>query len=84
MAFTEIDLATIKPTDPRERYPLPPQYGPLIYYEREHRCASRGCGSPTHYKVRGIPYCSIHALRKLNEMVCELTGEGPDNANSDS
>lgn len=78
MAFTEIDLATIKPTDPRERYPIPPQHGPLRWYDTSYRCASRGCGSPTRYKLNGVPYCSVHVIRKMNDMICELTGEEYD------
>ena len=54
-------------------YPPPEQFGPLRYFEKTLRCASRGCSSPTHYKVSGIPYCPIpHALNKLNEMLLEL------------
>ena len=46
------------------------QTGPLRYYDIGMRCLSKRCGSPTHYKFRGVPYCSVHALRKMNE---ELT-----------
>ena len=49
------------------------QKGPLRYYDNGNmRCLSRRCGSPTHYKLRGVPYCTVHALRKMNE---ELTDE---------
>jgi hypothetical protein len=55
------------------RYPVPPQKGPLRYYDNGNmRCLSSRCGSPTHYKFRGVPYCTTHALRKMNE---ELTNE---------
>jgi hypothetical protein len=64
MAFTEVD-----PTAIIKKYAVPPQYGPLRQFDREMRCASRGCGSPTHFKVSGIPRCSIHALRELNDML---------------
>jgi len=49
------------------------QKGPLRYYDNGNmRCLSSRCGSPTHYKFRGVPYCTVHALRKMNE---ELTDE---------
>jgi len=57
----------------KRKYPIPEQYGPLRRFDRELRCASRGCGSPTYYKVDHIPYCTTHALRELNEMVMRLT-----------
>ena len=48
------------------------QKGPLRYWDKEMRCTSRRCGSPTHYKFRGMPLCTVHALRMMNE---ELTNE---------
>ena len=49
------------------------QKGPLRYYDNGNmRCLSSRCGSPTHYKFRGVPYCTVHALRLMNE---ELTDE---------
>ena len=54
------------------RYPVPPQTGPFRFFDTEMRCASRGCGSPTRYKLQGIPYCSVHVMRKMNEMLIEL------------
>jgi hypothetical protein len=47
--------------------------GPLRWYDNTLRCASKGCGSPTNCKVEGIPYCMMHALRSLNEMVIRMT-----------
>jgi hypothetical protein len=65
MPVTEdIDLE-IKQYEPIE------QYGPLRWYDKEMRCASRGCSSPTYCKVQGIPYCTMHSLRRLNEMLVE-------------
>ena len=54
------------------RFEPPAQYGPLRQYENYGRCASRGCSSPTFFKVRGVHRCMIHALRELNEMLYEL------------
>jgi len=59
-------------SDPRTRYPVPPQEGPFRWYDSEFRCASRGCGSPTRYKLQGIPYCSVHLINKMNDMLIEL------------
>lgn len=67
MAFTEVDPTAIESIV--QPYPVPPQYGPLRQVERETRCASRGCGSSTFYKVNGIPRCMTHALRELNDMI---------------
>lgn len=51
---------------------IPEQHGPMRHYDRTMRCASRGCGSPTHFKLQGISYCMIHCLRKMNDMLVEL------------
>lgn len=48
-----------------------PQKGPLRFFDKEMRCANRGCGSPTHLKVEGIQRCMAHALDRLNEMLVE-------------
>lgn len=54
---------------------IPEQYGPLRHYDVTMRCASRGCGSPTHFKLNDIPYCMIHCLRRMNDMLTEKGGE---------
>jgi hypothetical protein len=46
------------------------QKGPLRYWDKEMRCTSIRCGSSTHYKFRGMPLCTVHAMRMMNE---ELT-----------
>jgi hypothetical protein len=53
----------------RKKYPIPQQMGPLRRTDNEMRCASRGCSSPTYYKFQGIPYCSTHVMRIMNEML---------------
>jgi hypothetical protein len=74
LPIEEIQRLLNKPETPKPRkYPIPVQNGPLRFYDREMRCASRRCGSPTHMKVEGISYCNMHALRRLNELVVELT-----------
>lgn len=50
----------------------PSQKGPLRFYDRERRCASRGCGSPTYCAIEGVPYCMMHSLYKLNDLVLEV------------
>lgn len=49
-----------------------PQNGPLRFFDTQHRCASRGCSSPTYYKLQGISYCQKHAMFKMNEMLIQL------------
>lgn len=58
--------------DLETEYPIVEQFGPLRRYDKEMRCASRGCGSSTFFKVRNVPRCMIHALRELNEMLVAL------------
>lgn len=71
----EIDEATIArllDADNKPRaYPIPEQHGPLRRNDTGYRCASRRCGTFTYFKVRGIPYCMIHALNILNDMLIE-------------
>lgn len=73
-----VDPATIaallsKPDTAEARvYPVQEQHGPLRRFEKEMRCASRRCGSSTFLKVRGVQYCTAHALIKLNEMLVEM------------
>lgn len=52
-------------------YPIPEQNGPLRQFELEMRCASKGCGSSTFFKLQGVPRCMMHCLRKMNEMLIE-------------
>ena len=79
--LTQDEIATIlwKP-EPKRRvsvdkakvpkaYSAPPQYGPLRFLEHEAKCNSRNCGSPTYVKVDGMTYCTMHALRYLNDVV---------------
>lgn len=50
-------------------FPRPKQIGPLKYFEQSSPCASRGCAVQCHVKVRGVPYCTTHALYVLNEII---------------
>jgi len=55
--------------------PRPIQLGPLKWYDTTQPCASRGCTSPTYIKIRGISYCTTHALNMLNQIIIqELEG----------
>lgn len=51
--------------------PRPVQLGPLKWHEATERCGSRNCGSPTRIRVRGIPYCTTHALNILNQIILQ-------------
>lgn len=55
---------TEKPPQARPR-----QIGPLRWYDKQGRCSSRGCGSPTYIRVMGAPYCTTHALYMLNKLL---------------
>jgi hypothetical protein len=50
-----------------------PKVGPLRFMDKDRRCASRGCGTMTHYSVQGVARCVVHALEEMNEM---LVGQG--------
>ncbi len=56
-------------------YEAPVQHGPLRRFDRPARCASRGCGTETYYKVLNAPRCMTHALRELNELLIEAEGK---------
>jgi len=71
LAEDELAEVLAEPQTMREKYPVPDQRGPLRQFEKEMRCASRGCGSSTFLKVQGIQYCTTHALNVLNEMLIE-------------
>jgi len=53
----------------------PIQIGPLRYMEKDDKCASRGCSGPSRIQVKGVPYCSSHALYALNELYMKLEGK---------
>lgn len=75
MALTDKQITELLKLKP-QGYPIPPQFGPLRWFETEMRCASRGCSSPTSLQLEGIPRCSVHAIRLMNEM---LTSEEDKN-----
>jgi hypothetical protein len=74
---TKIQIETEKGLRPWQQIPLPEQKGPVRQYDKTLRCANkfslhaRECGSPTTYKLKGIPYCEVHLIRKMNEMLTE-------------
>lgn len=71
----ELELLGTVISDGPINYPAPEQFGPLRWYDKEMRCASRGCGSPTYCKLKGIPYCIMHSLKLMNELLVELEVE---------
>ena len=52
--------------------PVSNQTGPIRFFDKEMRCGSRGCSSPTYIKVKGMPKCMMHTIRMANEMLVEL------------
>jgi hypothetical protein len=67
------DLFVVVDKIEAEPYPHPQQDGPLRWFDREMRCANRGCSSSTYIKVQGIPRCMMHSLSELNNL---LIGKG--------
>lgn len=57
---------------PQRKFPIPIQEGPLRFVDEKLRCASRNCSSPTYIKIKGIPYCMMHSLRELNEIIVNM------------
>lgn len=66
-----LDNATLERLLTPKEYPVVQQYGPLRWFDKEMRCVSRGCSSPTYCKVEHKPLCMIHSLRTLNELLTE-------------
>lgn len=63
----------LKPSSPYKATTKPNAVdGPCRYYESEFRCASRGCSSPTHYKIEGTPRCYPHAIVEMNDLCLEM------------
>ena len=41
------------------------------WFDKELRCASRGCRSPTYCKLEGVPYCTMHIIHHMDQMLNE-------------
>ena len=50
---------------------------PFDYSSKTWLKTGRKCGTPTFIRVMGAPTCHIHAIRKLNEIIIELTDGDP-------
>ena len=50
----------------------PKQVGPIRWYDKEMRCGSRRCNSPTYITWKGMPKCTAHVLKLANEHFVEL------------
>jgi hypothetical protein len=84
VSMTDLFVAVDVELDVEDKvYPTVEQFGPLRHFEREMRCACRGCGSSTFYKVNGIPRCMTHALRELNLMLFDLGVKGGETKSQD-
>lgn len=69
-------IASLLSGVPDRKYAIPEQVGPLRFVDTMGRCASRGCRAPSHMKVNGIYYCSMHTMRRLNEIIVEMNERG--------
>jgi hypothetical protein len=58
--------ALMKEDEPRSN-----QTGRIIWYDKEMRCASRGCSSPTYIRFDRVPTCMMHTILKCNELLSE-------------
>lgn len=65
---------TRKLTRTKAHYAKLPEGGPVTLTESTSRCASRGCSSPTWYKLRGVPYCSTHLIVALTQEIVVTRG----------
>lgn len=45
--------------------------------ERYYKKTQGKCGSPTHWELDGVPYCQIHVLYRMNELITQLRGQEP-------
>lgn len=65
-----------------------PEEGPVrshdtYYPNKSLRCRSKGCGCPTVFSLRGIPYCTIHLIIRLNLEVIEHDANRSPNESSE-
>lgn len=49
----------------RTHYPQLPPGGQVKLTDKSVPCMSRRCSTPTHYKFRGISYCTTHLITAL-------------------
>jgi len=73
---------TEQPQENEYKYPRPTQNGPLRHFDTTMRCTNYRCGSPTNFKVQGVPRCMIHSLYRLNELLIEKGVNDNGNENS--
>lgn len=45
-------------------------FGQVDCYEQVHP-SDKGCKAPTRLRIRGVPYCHIHAVLLLNHLLVE-------------
>jgi len=72
-------MASIIPLDPEtlkklttDGFERPEQFGPVRWFDKEMRCATRRCNSPTYIRLNRIPTCMMHAIKELNQMLVDL------------
>lgn len=49
------------------------QRGPWRYRENPLKCVSKRCGVQTWMTFDGVPYCTVHGLNYLNDLVVKMT-----------
>lgn len=70
------------------QYPSFHEDSPVRLFDKEFRCVSKGCHSPTYYKLRGIPYCGVHLIYLLTyeneKLTKEKSADGVSSSSSES
>jgi hypothetical protein len=56
----------------QEDGPRSNQTGRIRFYDKEMRCTSRGCSSPTYICLDRIPLCMMHVILKCNELLGDV------------
>lgn len=69
------------PTVKSKSEPKPPPIQTSRYLkwtEKNLRCASRGCGASAHITIKGVPYCVIHTIHILTDLLDEQINHYPN------
>lgn len=64
---------------PAQKSYAPPEYTStyLSTVSKSERCTSRGCGAPTYLLVKEQPYCTVHAIGLLGDLLDEKINHYP-------
>lgn len=74
--FIDVEPGTFTNVEPKrvQKHISRPFSRHVQYHDKEDRCLSSRCGSPTYITVDGVHLCMTHALIKLTEMINRLEG----------